>query len=100
MHEAEYVSEYWIRHNGRLGRSQGCPALPKELSREVIDVIKNGTAIFAYFDDAEYLQSSQYLKPATLMPASSPVEDVPLVDSMAVTARALPELMPVTQLRR
>jgi len=98
MHEAEYVSEYWINHNGRLGRSQGCPALPKELSREVIDVIKNGTAIFAYFNDADYLQSSQYLKPATLMPA--PVEVIPVDDTIAITARALPELMPVSQLRR
>ena len=61
MHDAEYVSEYWIKHYGRLGRSQGCPALPKEISREVIDVIKNRTVIFAYYDDLDYLKKSSYL---------------------------------------
>jgi hypothetical protein len=73
IHEAEYVSEYWIRKYGRLGRSQGCPALPKELSKEIIQTIKNNTLIFAYFNDDTYLQSSPYLNPAPLissLPAS------------------------------
>ncbi|HEY9048020.1 MAG TPA: murein L,D-transpeptidase catalytic domain family protein [Ohtaekwangia sp.] len=61
MHDADYVSEYWIKHYGRLGRSQGCPALSKEIAREVIDTIKNRTAVFAYFNDAGYLASSHYL---------------------------------------
>lgn len=61
MHDAEYVSEYWIKRYGRLGRSQGCPALPKEISKEVIDAIKGHTAIFAYFNDENYLTTSRYL---------------------------------------
>jgi hypothetical protein len=61
MHEANYVSESWIRKYGRLGRSQGCPALPKEISRKVIDTIKDKTLIFAYFDDSEYLANSTHL---------------------------------------
>lgn len=61
MHDADYVSEYWIQHYGRLGRSQGCPALPKEISKEVIDTIKGHTAIFAYFNDENYLSTSRYL---------------------------------------
>ena len=61
MHEADYVSEGWIKQNGRLGRSQGCPALPKAIAHEVIDVIKGGTPIFAYFDDESYLRSSSCL---------------------------------------
>lgn len=60
MHDADYVSESWIKKYGRLGRSQGCPALPKALGKKVIDTIKNGTAIFAYFNDTEYLSSSAY----------------------------------------
>jgi len=67
MHAAEYVSEGWIKANGRLGRSQGCPALPVELSKEIIDVVKNGTAIFAYYQDQTYLNSSVYLNTDKLM---------------------------------
>jgi hypothetical protein len=62
MHEAEYVSEFWIKKNGRLGRSQGCPALPKAISKTVINSIKGGTPIFAYFSDQQYLSQSDYLK--------------------------------------
>lgn len=61
MHDAAYVSEYWVRKYGRLGRSQGCPALPKEISRKVIDTIKNRTLIFAYYNDKNYLASSDHL---------------------------------------
>ncbi|MEO5600191.1 MAG: murein L,D-transpeptidase catalytic domain family protein [Cyclobacteriaceae bacterium] len=67
IHEADYVSENWIQRYGRLGRSQGCPALPKEISRDVIDTIKDNTAIFAYYPDTNYLTSSQYLKVENLM---------------------------------
>ena len=61
MHDADYVSENWINRYGRLGRSQGCPALPKELSRTIIDTIKGGTPIFAYFNDKNYLNNSTHL---------------------------------------
>jgi hypothetical protein len=61
MHEADYVSESWINRYGRLGRSQGCPALPKELNRKVIDTIKGGTLIFAYYNDDNFITSSAHL---------------------------------------
>lgn len=66
IHNADYVSEDFIKKYGRLGRSQGCPALPVELGRKVIDVVKGKTMIFAYFNDDNYLQRSAYLNPATL----------------------------------
>ena len=61
MHDAPYVSDTWIKKYGRLGRSQGCPALPKEISRTVIDAIKGKSVIFAYYNDAQYLGGSPNL---------------------------------------
>jgi hypothetical protein len=61
IHSAPYVSERWIRNAGRLGRSQGCPALPEGLCKEIIQTIKNNTAIFAYYNDDNYLSNSSYL---------------------------------------
>ena len=48
MHGASYVSEEFIRENGRLGRSHGCPALPPELTEPIIDTVKDGTCLFLY----------------------------------------------------
>jgi hypothetical protein len=70
MHDADYVSEYWIKKYGRLGRSQGCPALPKDISKEVIDSIKDRTVIFAYYDDVNYLKNSTFLNLNKLLEAS------------------------------
>ncbi|MGK7389066.1 MAG: murein L,D-transpeptidase catalytic domain family protein [Candidatus Cyclobacteriaceae bacterium M2_1C_046] len=67
MHDADYVSEEFIKTYGRLGRSQGCPALPKEISKEVIDTIKDQTAIFAYYNDQKYIKASNYLNLQKLM---------------------------------
>ncbi|HYC87048.1 MAG TPA: murein L,D-transpeptidase catalytic domain family protein [Chryseosolibacter sp.] len=61
MHEADYVSENWIKRYGRLGRSQGCPALSKEMNRKVIDTIKGKSLIFAYYNDGGFLRSSANL---------------------------------------
>lgn len=71
MHEADYVSEAWIKKYGRLGRSQGCPALRKEISKKVIDTIKHQTLIFAYSDDLAYLNSSEHLKLINLFATSA-----------------------------
>lgn len=48
VHGADYVSENFIKGNKRLGRSQGCPALPVELAQEIISVIKDKSCLFIY----------------------------------------------------
>ncbi|MFB1077111.1 murein L,D-transpeptidase catalytic domain family protein [Photobacterium damselae] len=48
IHGAKYATEAFIKHNGYLGRSWGCPALPPQLARKIIDTIKGGSVIFAY----------------------------------------------------
>lgn len=46
VHGAEYVSEDFIRQQGRLGRSHGCPALPVEETAAIIDIIKDRTVLY------------------------------------------------------
>jgi len=62
FHAAEYVSEEFIKKNGRLGRSYGCPALPPELNKPIIETIKGGTCLFMYYPDNNYLCHSALLK--------------------------------------
>jgi hypothetical protein len=46
------VSETVARKLGRLGRSQGCPALSPDVAARVIDLIRDGTVLFAYYRPA------------------------------------------------
>lgn len=46
IHGADYVSQSFINRYGRLGRSQGCPALPVELTKPIIETIKGQTCLF------------------------------------------------------
>jgi len=55
MHGADYVSESFIRNNKRLGRSQGCPAIPVELTNEIIEVIKNKSCLFIYHPSRSFI---------------------------------------------
>jgi L,D-transpeptidase catalytic domain len=61
MHGAPYVSDEFVKANGRLGRSWGCPALRNDVAREIIDRIKGGGLVFAYYPDAEWIESSKFL---------------------------------------
>jgi hypothetical protein len=61
VHGAPYVNPALAKTQGRLGRSWGCPALRPEVAREVIDNLKNGQMLFAYYPDKDWLAKSPFL---------------------------------------
>ena len=63
IHGADYARQEVAKMSGRLGRSLGCPAVPTELSKEVIDLIKDGSLLFIYGQDQNYLESSPLIQP-------------------------------------
>lgn len=48
VHGADYASPRHLQKFDKLGRSWGCPALPREQSRAIIDTIKGGSVIYAH----------------------------------------------------
>ena len=62
MHGAPYVSEAIAERIGRIGRSWGCPAVRPEVARTVIDTLKGGALLFAYYPDRKWLAESPLLR--------------------------------------
>ena len=62
IHGADYCSEQIIKSTGRLGRSYGCPALPRELNRPIVNTIKDGTMLFIYANSPQYFAKSTVVK--------------------------------------
>src|SRR5688572_1079603 len=67
MHGADYVSEDFIRQQGRLGRSEGCPALPMGLHQEVINRVEGRTVLYLHATGHTY--KSRFLNQETAMEA-------------------------------
>lgn len=61
MHGADYVSESFIRNHKRLGRSQGCPALPVELTNEIIQLIKDKSCLYIYHPSRNFAMEERLI---------------------------------------
>ncbi len=61
IHGADYVNLQQATRQGRLGRSWGCPALRRAVAHEVIDSLKDGQMVFAYYPDRGWLGGSRFL---------------------------------------
>ncbi|MBS0286247.1 MAG: murein L,D-transpeptidase catalytic domain family protein [Proteobacteria bacterium] len=61
VHGAHYVNEGTAKNLGRLGRSWGCPALDTRLASPIINTIKEGSLVFAYYPDDKWLKRSKFL---------------------------------------
>lgn len=61
IHGAPYANPAIIASGGRLGRSQGCPALPQKTSQTIINTIKDGSLLFIFANNGNYLAQSSVL---------------------------------------
>jgi L,D-transpeptidase catalytic domain len=61
VHGADYVEPTVAQRLGRLGRSWGCPAVPRHIAQALIDTIKGGSFLFAYYPDQRWLSKSRFL---------------------------------------
>jgi len=61
IHGADYATEDFIKKNGRLGRSYGCPSVPPDLIKPVSETMKGGSCLFIYYPDSDYRRKSALL---------------------------------------
>lgn len=61
IHGASYANPNFAKAQGRLGRSYGCPALPRNISKHAIDLIKGGSVIYSYANSSKYFETSLYV---------------------------------------
>lgn len=61
VHGAWYATADFAAHHGRLGLSWGCPAVSPKLARPIINDIKGGTLVFAYYPEPRWLKQSEFL---------------------------------------
>jgi hypothetical protein len=87
MHGAPYVNTSFLHSQGRLGRSQGCPAVRPAVARELIDALKGGQYIFSYYPDTKWLASSAFLQCSTLH-GDTPDGIVAAVTAPTISARS------------
>jgi hypothetical protein len=60
IHGADYVNPLWSQRQGRIGRSQGCPAVRQAIAKQVIDKLKGGQFMYSWHPDRGLAKSSLY----------------------------------------
>jgi hypothetical protein len=61
IHGADYVSDSFIQNHKRLGRSLGCPAIPVELTNEIIQTIKDKSCLFIYHPSRSFIMDKDLI---------------------------------------
>tara|TARA_R110002126_G_scaffold273866_1_gene418591 strand:+ start:113464 stop:114714 length:1251 start_codon:yes stop_codon:yes gene_type:complete len=71
MHSAWYMDEAFIKKYGRPGRSWGCPAIPENLKKPLINAIKDNALLVVYYPGEKWVQQSKYLNCGGFSPKPS-----------------------------
>jgi hypothetical protein len=61
IHGANYVSLRVLHKYGVMGTTFGCPAIPTEMTTQIIPVVKHGSCFFIYYPSRKYLSQSTIL---------------------------------------
>ena len=61
IHGAWYVSPQMAATQGRIGRSWGCPAVRPSIAHQLIDAIRDGSLVVAYYPDETWLNRSAFV---------------------------------------
>lgn len=61
IHGARYVNDSVAKIRKQVGRSFGCPAVDNKISKTIISKIKDGSLIFAYYPNKQWIKSSKFL---------------------------------------
>ena len=61
IHGAAYANKSVAANGRRLGRSLGCPALPVNINKPIINTIKDGSVLFIYADNEDYKNNSKFI---------------------------------------
>jgi len=73
MHAAAYADPKVVPGLGRLGRSQGCPAVRPAIAGKLIDTLQRGSYVFAYYPQQDWLKKSRYLSAQSCHLAQQPL---------------------------
>ena len=79
LHGADYVSDAFVKQYGRLGRSLGCPAVPRAISGDVIELIKDNTVFYIHSADKTY--TSDYLNTERAVEGFAALKDALLLNA-------------------
>ena len=61
VHGSQYIGDNYKKWGRYMGRSFGCPAVPMKQSKLLINTIKNGSCLFIYHPNKNYLSASKIL---------------------------------------
>lgn len=84
MHGSDYVGSSRVASGQVTGRSFGCPAVPREMHRKIIDCIKEGSCFFSYYPNPVYVRTSAIINASFTWPVLKTLNKaVPVPDSIS-----------------
>ncbi|MGE5518468.1 MAG: murein L,D-transpeptidase catalytic domain family protein [Candidatus Dadabacteria bacterium] len=78
VHGSNYINEERAKE-GKIARSEGCPAIPRTDTKEVIRRIKDGSILFIYHPTEKYLEGSSILNDNPVVQPTDDNDNEPVV---------------------